>query len=101
MRLVCHVFPAHSLEGVAALHNYLAFIFTASAGPAVSDSSKRAGQRRSDLSSARTMSGVLGPICHRMITVRRVAAEVGIQQPLSSWGLFPAVPALDLGVLAW
>ena len=32
-RFVCHISPVHRLEGVAALHNYLASIFTASGRP--------------------------------------------------------------------
>jgi hypothetical protein len=31
----------------------------------------------------------------------QVSCETDIQQPLSSWEFFPAVPALDLCVLAW
>jgi hypothetical protein len=59
--LVRHVFRGHGPEGVAALHNYLASIFTAPSGAATSDSTECAGQRRSGRSPARTMSGVLGP----------------------------------------
>jgi Domain of unknown function (DUF397) len=32
-RLLCHVSPVHRLEGIAALHNYLASIFTAFGRP--------------------------------------------------------------------
>ena len=54
-RLVRHVSPAHSLDDVAALHNYLASILSRFLQTGRKRFQQTPDQRRSDLSAARTM----------------------------------------------